>query len=58
MGFSNPDDLSPVDLLSRHEDNVRNFDQIYQPLIENQLLSDSIPDQYRDDWQKASSARF
>lgn len=58
MGYSNPDDLSPVDLLSRHEDSVRNFDQIYQPLIKNQLLTDSIPDHYRDDWKKASATGF
>ncbi|MCH8173848.1 MAG: FMN-binding glutamate synthase family protein [Proteobacteria bacterium] len=58
MGFSNPDDLGPTDLLSRHEGSVKNFDQIYQPLIENQLLTDSIPDQYAEDWQKASAAAY
>ena len=58
MGFSNPDALSPTDLLSRHEGSVKNFDQIYQPLIENQLLTDSIPDRYAEDWQKASAAGY
>ena len=58
MGFSNPDDLRPTDLLSRHEGSVKNFDQIYQPLIENQLFTDSIPDQYAEDWQRASAAGF
>ena len=58
MGISNPDDLCPSDLLSRHEGGIRNFDQLYQPLMENQLLTDSIPDHYRDDWQKASAGGF
>ncbi len=58
MGFANPDDLSPSDLLSRFEGRGRNFDQIYEPLFENQLHTDSIPDSYRDDWHKASAEHF
>ncbi len=58
MGFSNPDDLSPADLHSRCEGGSKNFDQIYQPLIERQLHSESIPEYYRDDWQMASAEHF
>ncbi|PCI75386.1 MAG: FMN-binding glutamate synthase family protein [SAR86 cluster bacterium] len=58
MGFSNPDDLSPSDLFSRFEGRGRNFDEIYEPLLENQLLTDSIPNSYRDDWHKASADHF
>ena len=58
MGFSNPDDLSPSDLLSRSEGRGKNFDEIYEPLLENQLHTDSIPNNYRDDWHKASADHF
>ncbi|NKB35050.1 MAG: FMN-binding glutamate synthase family protein [Pseudomonadales bacterium] len=58
MGFSNPCDLEPSDLYSRLEGSPRNFDQIYEPLVEGQLLSDTVPDFYRDDWLKASAATF
>ena len=58
MGFNNPDDLSPSDLFSRCEGGMKNFDQIYQPLIENQLRSESIPESYRNDWQLASADHF
>ena len=58
MGYANPDELTPADLFSRYEYGMRNFDQIYTPLLEGQLLSDSIPAAYRDDWHKASSDSF
>jgi glutamate synthase domain-containing protein 2 len=58
MGFSNPDDLSPSDILSRSEGRGKNFDEIYEPLLENQLHTDSIPNSYRDDWHKASADHF
>lgn len=58
MGYSNPDDLSPSDLFSRCEGGTKNFDQLYQALAENQLHNESIPHQYRDDWQMASAERF
>lgn len=58
MGFNNPCELEPSDLYSRCEGGMKNFDQIYDPLIEGQLLSDTIPDFYRDDWLKASATSF
>jgi glutamate synthase domain-containing protein 2 len=58
MGFSNPDDLTPSDLFSRFEGRAKNFDEIYEPLIENQLHTDTIPNSYRDDWHRASADHF
>lgn len=58
MGFENPAHLSPADLFSRFEGRSRNFDEIYEPLIENQLHTDSIPESYRDDWHMASAEYF
>ena len=58
IGFDNPSDLSPIDLFSRSEEGTKNFDQIYAPLNAGQLLSDSIPNSYRDDWLKARSDCF
>jgi hypothetical protein len=58
MGFDNPCNLSPSDLFTRGEIGMKNFDQIYQPLIEDQLFSDSIPNSYKDDWLFASAETF
>ena len=58
IGFDNPSDLSPIDLFSRSEEGTKHFDQIYAPLNAGQLLSDSIPNSYRDDWLKARSDSF
>ncbi|PCJ23877.1 MAG: FMN-binding glutamate synthase family protein [SAR86 cluster bacterium] len=58
MGFDNPDDLMPSELFSRYEGVIKNFDQLYEPLSENQLFSESIPDSYRHDWQLASAERY
>ncbi len=58
MGFDSPCDLKPSDLYSRIEGRLINFDQIYESLIENQLLGDSVPDFYRDDWRRATASSF
>jgi glutamate synthase domain-containing protein 2 len=58
MGFKNPADLTPADLYSRSDGTAKNFDQIYQPLDDGQLLTNSIPAAYLEDWQHADSARF
>jgi len=58
MGFSDPDELSPSDLFSRFEGRAKNFDEIYEALLENQLHTDNIPNSYRDDWHKASAEHF
>lgn len=58
MGFSSPSDLTPSDLFSRCELGLKNFDQIYEPMVDKQLFSDTAPVSYRDDWLKASAASF
>jgi glutamate synthase domain-containing protein 2 len=58
MGFSNPCDLTPSDLFSRCEGGLKSFDQIYEPMVDKQLFSDTAPASYRDDWLKASAASF
>lgn len=58
MGCNDPDELSPADLFSRFEGRSKNFDEIYEALLENQLHTESIPNSYRDDWHKASAERF
>lgn len=58
MGIDNPENLAPSDLFSRFEGRAKNFDEIYEALIENQLHTDSIPNSYRDDWHKASAEHF
>lgn len=58
MGYSDPCDLSPSDLFSRYEGGMKSFDQIYEPMVDKQLFSDTAPDSYRDDWLKSSAATF
>ncbi len=58
MGYSDPYDLSPADLLSRFESGNKNFAQIYTPLLKNQLFSDAAPEEYLHDWMKASSTGY
>ncbi|MEX2468948.1 MAG: FMN-binding glutamate synthase family protein [Pseudohongiellaceae bacterium] len=53
MGYNNPDEPTPADLYTRYNEGLKNFDQIYEPLSDGQLLSDSIPKSYRDDWLAA-----
>jgi len=58
MGFSDPDELSPADLFSRFEGRSKNFDEIYEALLANQLHTENIPNSYRDDWHRASAEHF
>lgn len=58
MGYDDPSDLSPADLLSRHEAGNQTFAEIYTPLMKNQLFNDSAPDEYLHDWLKASAESF
>jgi glutamate synthase domain-containing protein 2 len=58
MGYSNPGDLTPGDLYSRCEGGMKSFDQIYEPMVDKQLFSDTAPSSYRDDWLKSSAATF
>lgn len=58
MGFDNPDTPTAADLYTRYNEGLKNFDQIYSPLVEGQLLASSIPEAYRDDWTRASVTSF
>lgn len=58
MGFENPDELTPADLLRRSEDGTKTFRQLYKPLEDGQLLSEDVPPSYLDDWQVARADRF
>lgn len=58
LGYDNPAQLGPTDLYQRTESGLRNFDQVYVPLTEGQLLTDDVPEFYRNDWQRASDQAF
>ncbi|MFT4862801.1 MAG: glutamate synthase domain-containing protein 2 [Pseudohongiellaceae bacterium] len=58
MGFDDPCDLAPSDLLSRCDGANKNFSEIYTPLLKNQLFTDTAPDEYLHDWLKASPLSF
>ncbi len=58
LGYDSPCQLTPADLYQRTENGLRHFDQIYTPLLPGQLLQESIPAAYADDWMKAEPGRF
>lgn len=58
LGYESPCQLSPSDLYQRTENGLRHFDQIYTPLLPGQLLQESVPAAYADDWMKADASRF
>ncbi|MEQ8954693.1 MAG: FMN-binding glutamate synthase family protein [Gammaproteobacteria bacterium] len=58
MGFNNPSELDGDDLWARIDGGQKHYDQILQPLIEGQLLSDVIPDSYLNDWMRATPESF
>ena len=58
MGFSDPDELKPEDLLMRHDGGVRSYADINVALQAGQLLGNDIPEKYLADWQRADSASF
>jgi glutamate synthase domain-containing protein 2 len=58
LGYDNPAQLGPTDLYQRTEAGLRNFDQINVPLKAGQLLTEDVPDFYREDWQRATDQAF
>jgi glutamate synthase domain-containing protein 2 len=58
LGYSSPAELKPTDLYQRTKSGLRNFDQVYTPLLAGQLLTESIPAIYADDWMRAQAERF
>ncbi len=58
MGADNPANLDASDLFARCDGEQKNYNQIMHPLGEGQLLSDAIPDSYRNDWSRATADNF
>ena len=58
MGYRDPSELRPSDIHVRLQGNLRNYNEIYTPLKEGQLLGEDIPQTYRNDWLAASAAAF
>lgn len=58
LGYSSPSELKPADLYQRTDSGLRHFDQVYTPLLEQQLLNESIPSAYAEDWMRAEAERF
>ncbi|MDP2282703.1 MAG: FMN-binding glutamate synthase family protein, partial [Pseudohongiella sp.] len=58
LGHNSPSELTPCDLYQRTEAGMRNFNQIYTPLLPDQLLNEAIPPAYAEDWMRASAERF
>jgi len=58
LGYDDPAKLQASDLHQRVGNDLRHFDQIHVPLSVGQLLTQSIPAAYAEDWAKASAERF
>jgi glutamate synthase domain-containing protein 2 len=58
LGYDDPEMLKAADLHQRVGNDLRNFNQIHTPLSPGQLLTQSIPAPYAEDWAKASAERF
>lgn len=58
LGYDDPIKLRPTDLFQRVGRDLKHFDQIHMPLRSGQLLTTSIPQEYADDWHRASAEVF
>ncbi|MEZ5489350.1 MAG: FMN-binding glutamate synthase family protein [Gammaproteobacteria bacterium] len=58
MGYENPSQLKPKDIVSRYDAGYRYFDEIHQSLQPNQLLDSSAPTSYLESWTRAAPDRF
>jgi glutamate synthase domain-containing protein 2 len=58
LGYDNPADIQARDLFKRVGNQLLNFDQMYTPLSDGQLLTNSIPSEYKEDWENASAEAF
>jgi hypothetical protein len=50
--------IKASDLFQRVGKDLKHFDQIHKPLSDGQLLTTSIPEEYAEDWARASAERF
>ncbi|TFH73412.1 FMN-binding glutamate synthase family protein [Gammaproteobacteria bacterium LSUCC0112] len=58
LGYTSASELTPSDLYQRTEAGMRHFNQIYTPLLPEQLMNESIPPAYAEDWMRADAERF
>ena len=58
MGYENPDQLQPGDIVCRYDAGYRLFDEIHTTLQPGQLLDSDLPPEYQQDWDKASPDHF
>lgn len=58
LGYDDPEMIKASDLFQRVGKDLKHFDQIYKPLSDGQLLTTSIPEEYAEDWARASAERF
>ena len=58
MGYNNPDQLRPCDIVCRYDAGYRLFDDIHSTLQPDQLLKSDLPLEFEKDWVKASADRF
>ncbi|MDX1491127.1 MAG: FMN-binding glutamate synthase family protein [Pseudohongiellaceae bacterium] len=58
LGYDDPAKIKAQDLFKRVDNQLLNFDQIYAPLSDGQLLTNSIPEHYKKDWELASAEEF
>ena len=58
MGYENPSQLKPRDIVSRYDAGYRYFDEIHQTLQPNQLLDSTAPTSYLESWTRAEPDRF
>lgn len=58
MGYDNPALLKPGDIVSRYDAGYRYFDEIHPPILPGQLLDDSAPQRYLNDWHRATPESF
>ena len=59
MGLDNPDKLSADQILCRVENKTtKHYDEIYNPLSKNELLTETIHPFYAQHWKRAQSDRF
>jgi glutamate synthase domain-containing protein 2 len=58
LGYDDPEQIRPSDLFQRVGKDLKHFDQIHTPLADGQLVTGSIPEEYAEDWARASAERF
>jgi glutamate synthase domain-containing protein 2 len=58
LGYDDPEMIKASDLFQRVGKDLKHFDQIHKPLSDGQLLTTSIPEEYAEDWARASAERF